>query len=230
MFPSGTLGKYSRISMPRRRRSTHGCCRVRHDPLHSALYVRRHFHSAAASAFCRAFPSINVHVELTPRNVDFAAEGIDVGIRIRTPPPDAIARRIMGNPIILRSRVEYLARFGTPSVPADLATRDLLLIGSPQSNAIFRLWKAGTPSLVTTSPKILSSDPAFILQCVLESAGVGQISVIFARNEIAKGELVQVLLEWTMPEADISIIYPAGRALAPRVRVFVDFICEALAR
>jgi LysR family transcriptional activator of dmlA len=172
---------------------------------------------------------INVHVELTSRNVDFAAEGYDVGIRIGTPPPDMIARRIMGNPVILCASAEYLARFGTPAAADDLVDHPLLLIGSPRSTASLRLWKAGLPHLVTTPPKILSSDPAIILRSVLESVGIGQIPVILARTAIAKGELVQLLPEWTMPEADISIIYPPGRALPPRVRAFVDFVCEALA-
>jgi DNA-binding transcriptional LysR family regulator len=180
--------------------------------------------------FFRSFPSINVHVELTSRNVDFLTEGYDVGIRIGPPPPELVARRIMGNTVILCASADYLARRGNPSVPADLAAHHILLIGSPRSTSALRLWNAGAASLVTTTPRMVSTDPAMILRSVLEGAGIGQIPVILARSELAKGELVHILPAWTMPEVDISVIYPAGRPLAPRVRVFVDFICDALAR
>ena len=179
--------------------------------------------------FLRAHPSVDVQMELTSRNVDYLAEGFDVGVRIGAPPPDLVARRIMGNPIILAATPDYLARHGVPRQPGDLAEHRLLLIGSPRSAVTLRLWKAGSLATVTTTPKVLSSDPAIVLRCVRESVGIGQLPGIIARREMANAELIQVLPEWTAPEGDISIIYPAGRPLAPRVRLFVDFICAALA-
>lgn len=186
------------------------------------------FISPLLPAFFRAFPSINVYVELTSRNVDFEAEGYDAGIRIGVPPPGLVARRVMGNPVILCAAADYLARRHAPAAPDDLAAHNLLLIGNPRSAAGFTLWRAGTAVRVPAIPKLISTDPAVVLRSVRDGVGIGQVPVILAPAELASGGLVRVLPEWSMPEADISLVYLAGRALAPRVRIFVDFVLEAL--
>ncbi len=179
--------------------------------------------------FLRAYPSISVQVELTSRNIDFAAEGFDVGIRIGAPPPELAARRLMGNPIMLCASPGYLARFGDPRTPDDLAAHPLLVIGNPRSTTVFRMSRGGSAFVVQSPPRLVSTDPSFVLRAMLDGAGIGQTPAILVRRELSGGELVRVLPDWTMPEADISIIYPAGRTLAPRVRAFVDFLCDALA-
>ncbi len=179
-------------------------------------------------AFFRAYPLINVHVELSSRNIDYGAEGFDAGIRIGTPPPDVVARSIMRNPIMLCATPSYLARRGTPATPDDLASHTLLLIGNPRSTNVLRLMRDGGVTVVGTPPQLVSTDPVMVLRSTLADVGVGQVPVILARAEIASGDLVRVLPDWTMHETEISIIYPCARPLPPRVRVFVDFICQAL--
>lgn len=65
---------------------------------------------------------------------------------------------------------------------------------------------------------------------VLAGFGMGQIHDYYVKGEIDAARLVPVLDAWE-PAADvISIVYPQSRHLSPRVRSFVDFIVEALAR
>jgi LysR family transcriptional regulator, transcriptional activator for dmlA len=47
---------------------------------------------------------------------------------------------------------------------------------------------------------------------------------------LQSGRLVQVLPDYHTPDADVYAIYPQRHQLAARVRVFVDFISEALGR
>ena len=126
-------------------------------------------------AFFRAYPLINLHVELASRNMDFGAEGCDVGIRIGPPPADLVARRIMGNPMMLCATRDHLDRFGTPATPDDLAGRPLLLIGNPRSANTLRLWQGEVAALVTTPPRLVSTDPpsAFVLRGSIAGAALG---------------------------------------------------------
>jgi len=180
-------------------------------------------------AFFRAYPAIDVQIELTSRNVDLVREGYDLAVRIGPLPASVVARRIMGNPIGLCASPDYLARHGNPARPEDLPAHPLLLIGSPRMEAALTLWHESSRCRVTVAPKLLSSDPAVILQATLAGVGIGQIPLILAGEPLARGELVQLLSEWTMPEADISLIYPGGRTLAPRIRALMEFICHGLA-
>ncbi len=179
-------------------------------------------------AFLAAYPGIDVHIELTSRNVDLTAEGYDLAVRIGTPPADMVARRLMGNPLRLCASPDYLERYGAPAHPDDLAAHRLLLIGSPRARAALRLWRGGGSHLVDPPPKLLSSDPAVILRSTLAGVGIGQIPMIIAKAEIQRGALIPVLSEWTMPEADISLIHAAGPL--PRVRALADFIHDRIDR
>ena len=43
-------------------------------------------------------------------------------------------------------------------------------------------------------------------------------------EHLRAGRLVQVLADWPCPELPISVMYTSQRQLAPRVRVFVDWV------
>jgi len=43
------------------------------------------------------------------------------------------------------------------------------------------------------------------------------------------GELVEVLKDWKAPPLPVSVVFPHGRHLAPRVRIFVDWVAELIA-
>jgi DNA-binding transcriptional LysR family regulator len=187
------------------------------------------FVSPLIPGFLAAYPAIDIHIELTSRNVDLVAEGYDLAIRIGPPPPDVVARRLMGNVLGLCASPDYLARRGTPGEPDDLKSHNLLLIGSPRAKASLRLWKSGSSQLIDSFPKLLSSDPAVILRSALDGVGIGQVPLIIAGRELTSGALVRVLQDWTMPEVDISLIRPAGRPILPRVRAFANYIAERIA-
>lgn len=43
-------------------------------------------------------------------------------------------------------------------------------------------------------------------------------------EHLRAGQLVEVLADWPAPRLPISVLYPQQRHLAPRVRVFVDWV------
>ena len=182
------------------------------------------FIAPALPAFFAAFPAIDVHLELTSRNVDLLDEGFDLAVRIGAPPPHLVARRLMGNPLRLLASPDYIDAHGAPARVDELERRPLLLIGSSRGAAALRLRRAEDEYVCSAAPKLLSSDPAVLLRASLAGAGIGQIPLILARDELRAGALVPILPEWTQHEADISILYASSRAFTPRVRAFVDFL------
>lgn len=175
-------------------------------------------------AFLAAHPGLNVHLELTSRNVNLAEEGFDLAVRIGAAPPGLVAHRLGRNRIRLCASAAYSNQHGEPKTPADLARHPLLLIGSPRATAALRFTSGKSRSIVSARPRLMSSDPAVILQAVTAGIGIGQVPVILAHEALARGSLVPVLREWSLPTADISLIYPKARVLAPRVRALVDYL------
>jgi DNA-binding transcriptional LysR family regulator len=77
------------------------------------------------SAFLAAHPGLNVHLELTSRNVNLAEEGFDLAVRIGAAPPGLVAHRLGRNRIRLCASVAYSTQHGEPKTPADLARHPL---------------------------------------------------------------------------------------------------------
>ncbi len=179
--------------------------------------------------FLRAYPAIDLQLELTSRNLDLVEQGYDLAVRVGPAPDGYVARRLMGNPLALFASPGYLTEHGSPLAVEDLERHALLLIGSPRKASALKLSKGRKAHVVTVPPRLLSSDPAVIRLAAVAGAGIGQVPRILAREDLGRGALVQVLPDWSMEEVDISLIHPAGRKLAPRVALFGDFLSANLA-
>ncbi len=119
---------------------------------------------------------------------------------------------------------EYRKKWGLPKTPRDLSRHSLLLIGTSRSRAALRLTNGAHQVVVSTAPRLLSSDPSVILSAISAHAGIGEVPMILAPNALRGGSLIPVLPEWSLAALDISLIYPRSRVLAPRVRALVDFL------
>jgi DNA-binding transcriptional LysR family regulator len=163
-------------------------------------------------------------MELTSRNVNLAEEGFDLAVRIGAPPPGLVAHRLGRNRIRMCASAAYRDQHGEPQTPAELARHPLLLIGSPRATAALKLTNGKSRHTVSARPRLMSSDPAVILQAVTADSGIGEVPVILAHEALERGTLVSVLAGWSLPTADISLIYPKARVLAPRVRALADYL------
>src|SRR6516165_6929019 len=77
--------------------------------------------------FLTHHPDLSLNVELSDRAVDLIEEGYDLAIRI-SPSVGAglVAWPLMPVDYVLCAAPSYLARYGVPSTPADLATHDCI--------------------------------------------------------------------------------------------------------
>ena len=48
-------------------------------------------------------------------------------------------------------------------------------------------------------------------------------------DELAVGELVRVLTDWSLPPIDLWALYPGGRMASAKARAFVAYVEELLA-
>ena len=68
------------------------------------------------------------------------------------------------------------------------------------------------------------------LAAALAGLGVTQIATLTAMPLIARGELVQVLSDWTGPTIPLYVVYPPNRHLSAKVRAFVEWVAELFAQ
>lgn len=174
-------------------------------------------------AFMRDFPQVDVSLLLLNRIISFVDEGVDVGVRI-APLPDSALRAIHVGSVrrVICASPAYLAAHGTPARPGDLAAH--AAIGVAGTRPVFDQWSFAGPSPVTVRMRLRLV--VNTIEAGLEAAilGAGIVRLLSYQTVAAErdGRLQRLLREAEPEPTPIHIVYPAGRYLSPKVRLFID--------
>lgn len=208
MAPAGVL----RISLP----TTYGHYRVL--PLLPAFRAR-----------C---PEVDVEVQLSNRNIDFAADGYDLAIRARAPADSSlIARKLEDAELVVVAAPGYLARVGVPASLEALGEHDCIQFELPSSGRrvpwLFR--QDGKDIDVATQGGYCCLEELLAGVTLARSgAGLFQTYRFVVAEDVQRGSLVEVLAPYGGRSRPFSLLYPHGRHVSLRVRTFVDFLLEAV--
>jgi LysR family transcriptional regulator, transcriptional activator for dmlA len=182
------------------------------------------------SRFVRKHPQVEVQLQLSVNPPALTDDSFDVCIRFGAP-PDArvIARHIAPNRRLLCASPAYLARHGTPKVPNDLIKHNC--IGIRQGEEAYGLWrltsgrgKNATTEAIKTRGNLTTNDGEIAVNWALDGHGILMRAEWDIERFLANGRLVQVLPQYSTPDANIYAVYPQRHQLAVRVRAFVDLV------
>ncbi|KWE80334.1 transcriptional regulator [Burkholderia territorii] len=183
--------------------------------------------------FHARYPDLRVVLSTTDRFVDLVADGIDCAVRVGAlSDTSLVARRVGELAQINCASPAYLARYGMPRSPDDLP--DHVAVGYFSSRTGRELdWEyadmdsGALQTVKMRSVVAVNSSQAYLACCI---AGLGLIQA--PRDGLAPlledGSLVEVLPEWHAAPLPVSVVFPSGRHLAPRVRIFVDWLAQTL--
>lgn len=208
--PSGTL----RISAP----TTYGHYRLL--PLLPALREK--------------FPLLRFEVQIGNRNVDFREDNFDVAIRFRTQPDSTlVSRHLEDAELVVVASPAYLQRAGRPQTLEDLQHHECIQFDLPSSGRpiTWLFVEDGRERDVHSAPGRYLCTEDVLAGVTLAKAGAGlfQTYRFVVERELADGTLTEVLQAFAGRSRPVSLIYPHGRSLPSRVRVFVEFLAEQAA-
>jgi LysR family transcriptional regulator for bpeEF and oprC len=124
---------------------------------------------------------------------------------------------------------EYLKRHGDPKSPSDLDGRECITF---VSGGAARPWRfKGKAGEIVHPPKgrLRTNDAEQIRAAVLADLGVAHTPGWLFTREIASGDVRRILRKYERDPLPISAVHPAGRRLATKVRVFIDFLAAVFA-
>lgn len=171
------------------------------------------------------YPEMKVELTLTSHKVEPMAEEIDVVIRTGSLEDSRLAARRLGTVALkLVATPSYLAAHGTPEVPSDLAGHALLDIYA--GSVEWRLYRGSEVETVHVHMRFSANDTSTIRTVLLGGTGIGWLPDYLCRADLESGALVHVLPQWGRGDRDIHAVFPQHRTVSPKVRSFVDFLCE----
>lgn len=142
--------------------------------------------------------------------------------------PAAIGHRYLGSErLIVCASPGYLARNGAPASPAELSRHDAVLYGKPDgtSSPWLIAHDAGAIERRTMEGRIIVGNAEAQVAAVKAGCGIAQLATWLVSDEIARGELVQVLPTLATDGLPLNLVWPVGRQLLPKV----DAVLEHLA-
>ncbi|WP_447776431.1 LysR family transcriptional regulator [Variovorax boronicumulans] len=192
----------------------------------------------ALADFQAQHPGLQVELLLTEQLPDLGAEGYDGAVWLwavqQHRAADWTTRRIARNQRVLAASPDYLARRGTPATVEALATHDCLIArenGDAAQSRQFALWtlrhaRDGSTARVRVQGPLTSNSGEMVRDWCLAGHGVMLRSLWDIAPQLANGELVRVLPQYGMPDADIHWVAPWRPKTPRRVRLLVDHLVE----
>jgi LysR family transcriptional activator of dmlA len=193
----------------------------------------------ALAHFQAQHPRLEVQLQLTEQLPDLAAEGFDGAIWLWSvqgrQAAQWVTRRLARNQRVLVAAPSYLRQHGTPATLDALQTHRCLIVrenGSSMNNASgqrFDVWplqkeRDKQARRVRVAGPLSSNSGELVRDWCLAGHGIMLRSLWDIAPQLAQGQLIRVLPEYAMPDADIHWLAP-HRADAPRrIRLLVDFL------
>lgn len=176
--------------------------------------------------FMRLNPKLQIDLSFEDRYANLVEQGIDVAIRMGPLADSTLGARYLGiNPWLVVAAPDYLARHGTPQLPADLATHDALIYSTVQGDARWRFTGAdGQARVVPVKGPLRSNNLSALLVAARGGMGVAVLPWYVAHESVRSGAVVPLLADWTLPSQDIHAVYPSPRLVPAKVSGFIDWL------
>lgn len=188
------------------------------------------------SQFVAQYPQVSVQLQLSVAPPPLSDDAFDVCVRFGEPPDSrVIARRLAPNRRLLCAAPAYIARRGLPATPHELAKHNCISIRQgDDAYGVWRLSSHGGGSHHTEAVRVhgnlTTNDGEIAVKWALDGHGILMRAEWDIKEYLADGRLVTILPGFETPGADIYAVYAQRHQLSTRIRAFVDFLAQQLAR
>jgi DNA-binding transcriptional LysR family regulator len=188
----------------------------------------------ALADFYRRYPDIQLDLGVSDRPVDLLSDNVDCVLRGGELLEQSLVARRVGNfAMVAVAAPQYIREHGLPAHPSELDDRHTTVnyfstrTGRPYAH-VFE--KDGESIEIRGRYKVSVNESNAHLAAVLAGLGISQVARFQAAAHLERGELVPVLEGWACPSIPLHVVYPPNRHLSAKVRAFVEWAAELLAK
>jgi DNA-binding transcriptional LysR family regulator len=181
--------------------------------------------------FRELYPDVHLDVTLSNDLLDLLENEIDVALRVG-PLADStlVARRLALYAHQIYASERYLARYGEPVDPEDLQHHRALVAPKHRRGQKYcwQLDDGQRQEEFEVKPVLVANDPFVGLAMLGAGEGLMLANEVMVKYRTQFPDVRRVLAAWTGPDVELNAVFPGGRVLSPKVRVFVDFMAEKM--
>jgi DNA-binding transcriptional LysR family regulator len=196
--------------------------------VHAMSSFGQHYVIPMISRYRERYPLVNIELTLSQRMPDLLEEGYDVALVLA--PDDLrdsslISQRLGSACSIACASPAYVARYGLPQSPSDLASHTCLRLVLPGTAT--NEWTFDGPDgheVIQLGPSSFTVNVAEAMAvAICEGMGIGVLPTSSALPCLRAGTLLRVFPEYTMQELQIYAVYPSRQYLDAKIRTWVEF-------
>jgi DNA-binding transcriptional LysR family regulator len=179
--------------------------------------------------FMERFPEIQLDLEFTDRLVDVIEEGFDAVIRTGVLNDSRLMARRLGDfAFHIIGAPAYFERFGVPSSLEQLTEHHCLHYKLAFSGKLER-WPFRDVA-ASMEPKIPVTMVCNNIEMLIHAARMGHglacVPEFAVRKDLKEGRLRSIMAPQLERTLQMQVVWPSSRFLTPKLRAFIDFICE----
>jgi len=187
----------------------------------------------ALPEFLARHPQLDIELRVTDRAINLVEESVDCVLRVG-PLGDSglIARKIGDLPLINVASPGYLAHYGTPGAPDDLAAHLAVNYASPSTGRVedWEWIEHGEMRMLPMRSRVTVNSAEAYIACCLVGLGLIQIPAYDVKLHLDAGELIEVMLGHRAEPMPMTLLYPHRQHLSRRLQVFADWLEQLLKR
>lgn len=183
--------------------------------------------------FLRAYPEVDVHLQLADRVLPLVEEHVDCALRIGILGDSSLVARELGAiRLVVCAAPAYLATRGTPLDLSALSGHDCITWSGLGSHKTFTLTvregRSSAERQVPVNVRVSTTTPESALQAAIAGLGLVQATSYQVAPHAAAGRLVPVLVAHDSQPLPVSLVYPSKRLIPLKLRALLDFAAPRL--
>jgi DNA-binding transcriptional LysR family regulator len=182
--------------------------------------------------FFKLYPDISVDLHLSDAKVDLIGEGFDAALRIAIMEDSSLmARQLCPVSRHVVAAPAYLARYGRPQHPSELAVHHCLGYAFHARGDVWRFQgPQGEAATVTPTGPLRVTNVDALLPTLLEGLGIAELPEFISAEHLATDRLQVILPEWRLTSGGLYFVTPSARNRSAKVDALAGFFAARLSK
>ncbi|MGE6981262.1 LysR family transcriptional regulator [Kluyvera intermedia] len=180
--------------------------------------------------FLARFPQLSVEWMLHDRAVDFISDNVDCAIRVGADVDPATVSVLLAEvPRCIVATPALLSGYATVTEPQQLSMLPWVAISTFYQHEVVLHHHGDQQTANVAIAARLSTDSLYVAKnAALAGVGAAVVSSWTVEEELASGQLVELLPAWQVTPLPVHLVYPWARYYPKRLRKFLDLMREVM--
>ena len=188
----------------------------------SSRYFMEHCIVPRLTGYREAYPKVILDLQIAEHIPHLLEEDLDIvfGLSAQVA-SNSIQNKITSTHYVCCASPDYVSKYGQPQCPGDLASHRYITHTMRTPNDT---WVFPSGETVYLKPVLYLNDAQTMLHCALKGLGIVILHHYQVAEAVAKGDLIELLINYRMPQIPIFMFYHPGRYMQPKVRTWIDYM------